>query len=155
MRRTVQTTLALTLALTLGLVGCGSEAGKDGEAKKEAAKKDDKKKDDRSTTQKILSADDGVAAQQAVSQMLIMAEAGDWVGLVDSYYGEKHKFTKPGDKREVVETVKKFGKGLIEVLKLARETKPIVKGDVAEFKEDGETFYKLYKDKDGKWGFHL
>lgn len=108
-----------------------------------------------STTKKILSADDGVAAQTAVKQMLLLAQAKDWQTLVDSYLAPS-EYKTPAEKKKIVDEMPGYWAGqFVIVLEEAGSIKPLIKDDEALFQEDGQTIYTLYEYEKGKWGFKL
>ncbi len=102
--------------------------------------------------------------KQTVARMLELAEAGDWAGYVDDFYGETHKFRNESDRRKLIERYEgRWGAPVIEMLKQVSRLEPRVTedGTRAIFDLDGGQEFTLYRDGaagaggSGVWKFHL
>ena len=91
--------------------------------------------------------------EAAIESMLALAEAGDWKGYVEQFYGEKQKMTKPQEQTaQIAERLEKHGPKLIEMLKgcVGKQFVLSEDGTVATWPNG----LRLHKDG-GAWGFHL
>ncbi len=92
-----------------------------------------------------------------LSAMLRAAEAGNWGKYVDDFYGEQHKFRSSADRDKLVLRFRnKWGSKVIPGLKEASKVKPTLSKDGSKsiFQLKKGQFI-LYKNKQGKWTFHL
>jgi hypothetical protein len=99
--------------------------------------------------------DEDIAAE-TLSQMLDVAEKGDWEVYVDHYYGEQHKFGSPADRDALVRRFKeKWGEKVIPGLSHASKLPIQIEGDKAIFLDGEDTAFILHRSDDGEWKFHL
>lgn len=98
-----------------------------------------------------------LSPSETVSEMLEAAKAGNWEKYVDAFYGEQHKFKSSSDRDLVVSRFReKWGDKVIEALEEVSRVEP-------QLSEDGRTAtfrlkngdFKLYKNEQGNWTFHL
>ncbi len=102
--------------------------------------------------------------KQTVARMLELAEAGDWAGYVDDFYGETHKFRNESDRQKLIERYEgRWGAPVIEMLKQVSRLEPRVTedGTRAIFDLGAGQQFTLYRDGvagtggSGVWKFHL
>ena len=100
--------------------------------------------------------DAGPSPRATVDAMLALAEAGDWAAYVDDYYGEQEKFSGPADRDALVARFRDgWGERVLEALRGLEGIEPVIEGERAVFRRDGAEVFVLYRDADGRWGFHL
>jgi hypothetical protein len=92
-----------------------------------------------------------------IAKLLELAEAGDWETYVDDFYGEANKFEE-GDRDKLVARFRdQWGPKVIEGLKGVVDVEPRLsdEGSEAIFEIDGQIAFKLFRDAEGRWTFHL
>ncbi len=95
--------------------------------------------------------------EDTVARLLQLAEAGEWEGYVDDYYGEAYKFNDDGDRTSLVTRFREdWSEQVIDALRKAKDVSPQLSSDGLEavFELKGGTFI-LYNDGNGGWKFHL
>ena len=112
---------------------------------------------DESTPEPVAAEPPAPTPESTVAAMLELAEAGNWESYVDDYYGEQDKFQE-GDRDKLVARFRdKWGEQVAEQLKVVADITPELSedGNLATFKVDETSGFKLYKADDGLWKFHL
>ena len=104
----------------------------------------------------VMSAKPEDAAKAALAAMLALAEKGDWAAYVDTFYGEKAKFTSPADQAKLVARFADgWGAKVTEALKAASDVTPRLEDGRAIFEVDGKAVFVLHEGEGGAWTFHL
>lgn len=95
----------------------------------------------------------GGSPAAAIDGMLALAKDGKWAEYVSTYYGEKHKMTKPAEQtQQIAKRLEGVAPKLIETLEACVGQEPTLSEDGT--KATYPNGFVLHKDGDS-WGFHL
>lgn len=96
--------------------------------------------------------------ESTLATLIDLAEAGDWEAYVDDYYGESHKLTDQAKRDQVVARFRdRWSEEVVTTLHAIADVEPTYEQDgmIAVFPVDESRNFKLYKQDDGTWKYHL